>query len=134
MHPDLVYHASTTQPSPKFVRTRTSFLLTFHTSVPTGVTNNVITSQVASGLVAGLFPQSKPSSLPSLIQSADYDSLEPKYPCRNASFIRSGITTGSLGDQWRAHLAGAASIFDKLDKVSGFPKDDNAGWHSSFDQ
>ena len=97
-----------------------------------GVTNNVITSQVASGLVASLFPES--SAVPVLVQSAIYDSLEPTYSCSKASSIRTEITTGSQGSQWIEHLSRASDIFDKLDKVSGIPKTDSAGWHVSFDQ
>lgn len=136
MHPDLVFLASTIQRLRKFVRTKlhSTLPVTFNFSALLGVTNNVITSQVATGLVAGLFPGSKFSSLPVLVQSMDYDSLEPTYSCRNSASIRSDMTTGSLGDQWIAHLDQTASVFDKLDKVSGFPKNDSAGWHASFDQ
>ncbi|KAF9527468.1 histidine phosphatase [Crepidotus variabilis] len=97
------------------------------------VTTNVITSQVASGLAKGLFPASLSENVPVKIQSANFDSLEPKYSCNRASTIRSDITTGSQGDLWKNHLNKAASIFEKLDKVSGFPKDDTGGWHVSFD-
>lgn len=109
------------------------FISAFLTSPSTGVTNNVITSQVASGLVVGLFP-SKSSPLPVLIQSRNYDSLEPKYLCNRASSIRSDITVGCHGQPWKTHLTRAAAVFDKLDKVSGFPKGDDAGWHDNFDQ
>jgi hypothetical protein len=56
------------------------------------------------------------------------------YPCNKASSIRTDITTGSQGSQWKDHLLRASAIFDTLDKVSGFPKDDDAGWHDSFEQ
>lgn len=96
-----------------------------------GVTNNVITSQVASGLVAGLFPDHSTSFTPVLVQPPIHDSLEPRYPCRKASSIRKAITSGK---QWTEHLSRASSVYDKLDKVSGIPTNDHAGWHDSFDR
>ena len=99
-----------------------------------GVTNNVITSQVASGLVAGLFPGPSTSSIPVLVQPQNYDSLEPTYPCNKASSIRAAITSGRQGRQWIGHLSRSSSIYDKLDKVSGIPINDHAGWHDSFDR
>ncbi|KDR79193.1 hypothetical protein GALMADRAFT_243093 [Galerina marginata CBS 339.88] len=97
------------------------------------VTNNVITSQVASGLVAGLFPKSKSQDVAALIQSSNFDSLEPTYSCGRASQIRSDYTTGNNGAQWQAHLTQSASLYAKLDKVSGIATSDSAGWHTSFD-
>ncbi|KJA21805.1 hypothetical protein HYPSUDRAFT_165255 [Hypholoma sublateritium FD-334 SS-4] len=97
------------------------------------VTNNDITSQVASGLLAGLFPHSPSQYSAAKIQSSTFDSLEPTYSCPVASALRSGYTTGSSGQQWQAHLTGAASLYAKLDAVSGISPNDNAGWHTSFD-
>ncbi|KAF9474653.1 phosphoglycerate mutase-like protein [Pholiota conissans] len=97
------------------------------------VTNNVITSQVASGLLAGLFPHSNPQFAAVKIQSSNFDSLEPTYSCPTASNLRSQYTTGSAGQQWQAHLSGAAPLYAKLDAVSGIAPNDNGGWHTSFD-
>ncbi|KAF8960693.1 histidine phosphatase [Flammula alnicola] len=97
------------------------------------VTNNVITSQVASGLLAGLFPQSDSRFSATLIQSSTFDSLEPTYSCPTASNLRSDYTTGGSGQQWQAHLTEAASLYAKLDQVSGIATHDNGGWHTSFD-
>lgn len=100
----------------------------------TGVTNNVITSQVASGLLTGLFPDSDPKYSTVNIQSSNFDSLEPTYPCPVASTLRSSYTTGSSGQLWQTHLSEAAPLYAKLDAVSGISPTDNAGWHTSFDQ
>ncbi|KAF8192922.1 phosphoglycerate mutase-like protein [Pholiota molesta] len=97
------------------------------------VTNNVITSQVASGLLAGLFPKSDPAFAAVKIQSSAFDSLEPTYSCPTASKLRSDYTTGSSGQAWQAHLTEAASLYSKLDAVSGISPNDNASWHTSFD-
>ncbi|PPQ74101.1 hypothetical protein CVT26_006480 [Gymnopilus dilepis] len=97
------------------------------------VTNNVITSQVASGLVAGLFPLSEPHDIAVMIQSSNFDSLEPAYSCGAASRLISDYTTGSDGAQWQAHLTEAAPLYSKLDKVSGIATQDSGGWHVSFD-
>ncbi|KAL9709558.1 hypothetical protein Ac2012v2_007297 [Leucoagaricus gongylophorus] len=95
------------------------------------VTNNVITSQVASGLLRGLFPGS--NGIQAEIQSPSFDSLEPTYPCSKADTLRNNYTTGSGGQVWQQHLAAAAPLYDKLDRVSGIPRNDTAGWHVSFD-
>jgi len=81
-----------------------------------------------------LFPSSKSTPLAAQIQSSNFDSLEPKYPCNKASSIRSDITTGDSGALWRTHLQEAAPIYARLDQVSGIPVSDTAGWHTSFDQ
>ncbi len=96
-----------------------------------GVTNNVITSQVASGLLRGLFPKS--DHIQVQIQAPPFDSLEPGYPCSNANNLRNGYQTGSKGQVWQDHLTAAATLYEKLDSVSGIAKDDG-GWHMSFDQ
>ncbi|KAF8877945.1 phosphoglycerate mutase-like protein, partial [Gymnopilus junonius] len=97
------------------------------------VTNNQITSQVASGLVAGLFPLSESQDVAVLIQSSTFDSLEPTYSCGAASRLISDYTTGNDGAQWQAHLTEAASLYAKLDQVSGIATQDSGGWHVSFD-
>jgi len=97
-----------------------------------GVTNNVITSQVASGLLRGLFPES--NDIQAEIQSSSFDSLEPTYPCSKANTLHNNYTTGSRGQVWQQHLTAAAPLYDKLDRISGIPRDDTAGWHVSFDQ
>ncbi|KAJ7273138.1 histidine phosphatase [Mycena rebaudengoi] len=93
------------------------------------VTNNVITSQVAGGLLKGLFPGT--DNVATLIQSSTFDSLEPTYSCRAADAMRSAYTSGSTN--WTTHLAAAASLYAKLDSVSGTAQQDTAGWHTSFD-
>ncbi|KXN85635.1 Lysophosphatidic acid phosphatase type 6 [Leucoagaricus sp. SymC.cos] len=95
------------------------------------VTNNVITSQVASGLLHGLFPKSDHIQVE--IQSSSFDSLEPTYPCSKANSLRNDFTTGSKGQVWQDHLSAAASLYNKLDSVSGIARDDSGGWHVSFD-
>lgn len=97
-----------------------------------GVTNNVITSQVASGLLRGLFPES--GHIPVQVQASPFDSLEPLYPCSKANSLRNDFTTGAKGQAWQDHLTAAGALYDKLDSVSGIPRDDTAGWHVSFDQ
>ncbi|KAJ7702263.1 phosphoglycerate mutase-like protein [Mycena rosella] len=93
------------------------------------VTNNDITSQVAGALVKGLFPET--DNLAVLIQSSTYDSLEPVYSCPTADSIRSAYTSGS--SNWTTHLTDAASLYAKLDSVSGIATQDTGGWHTSFD-
>ncbi|KAJ6606452.1 phosphoglycerate mutase-like protein [Mycena vulgaris] len=93
------------------------------------VTNNDITSQVAGGLVKGLFPGTDNAAV--IIQSSTYDSLEPVYSCPTADSIRSAYTSGSTN--WTIHLTAAASLYAKLESVSGIAAADTAGWHSSFD-
>ncbi|THU98971.1 phosphoglycerate mutase-like protein [Dendrothele bispora CBS 962.96] len=95
------------------------------------VTNNVITSQVAGGLLKGLFPLSHDAAQ-ALIQSSNFDSLEPTYRCPNADSIRSAYTSNTNAN-WTAHLDAASALYDKLDKVSGIARSDSAGWHTSFD-
>lgn len=109
-----------------------SFWVRINSSLGLGVTNNVITSQVASGLLRGLFPGS--NGIQAEIQSPSFDSLEPTYPCSKADTLRNNYTTGSGGQVWQQHLAAAAPLYDKLDRVSGIPRNDTAGWHVSFDQ
>jgi len=123
---------SSTPLRPKFVRY--SHRLQQISNAIAGVTNNVITSQVASGLVAGLFPLSEPHDVAVMIQSSNFDSLEPTYSCGAASRLISDYTTGSDGAHWQAHLTEAASLYAKLDKVSGIATQDSGGWHVSFDQ
>ncbi|KAJ7063445.1 histidine phosphatase [Mycena amicta] len=94
------------------------------------VTNNVITSQVAGALVKGLFPATTNAAV--LIQSSNYDSLEPTYSCGAADSLRASYTTGS--SNWTSHLTAAASLYAHLDAVSGTSNPDTGGWHSSFDQ
>lgn len=97
-----------------------------------GVTNNVITSQVASGLLKGLFPNTPDVAV--LIQSSDFDSLEPTYSCPAANALVTNYTTGANGTLWQAHLTDAASLYANLDAVSGISNPDTGGWHVSFDQ
>jgi hypothetical protein len=94
------------------------------------VTNNQITSQVASGLLKGLFPRS--SNIEVLIQSSNFDSLEPAYSCPKANALKTAVTTGN--SNWTNHLAAAAGLYAKLDAISGIASQDTGGWHSSFDQ
>ena len=101
---------------------------------PKGVTNNVITSQVASGLLKGLFPLSSPQYISASVEQSSIDSLEPTYPCPTAYTILSNYTTGNGGQEWQTHLTQAASLYEKLDQVSGISSPDTAGWHVSFDQ
>lgn len=100
-----------------------------HSLVP-GVTNNQITSQVASGLLKGLFPQS--SDIEVLIQSSNFDSLEPAYSCPKASALQKAVTTGN--SNWTNHLTATAGLYATLDAISGTPNQDTGGWHVSFDQ
>ncbi|KAJ7632142.1 phosphoglycerate mutase-like protein [Roridomyces roridus] len=93
------------------------------------VTNNDITSQVAGGLLKGLFPGTDNAAV--LIQSGTYDSLEPTYSCPTANSLFSSYTSNSAN--WTTHLADAASLYAKLDSVSGIATQDSAGWHTSFD-
>jgi len=93
------------------------------------VTNNVITSQVAGGLVKGLFPGTENAAV--FIQSSTYDSLEPTYSCPTADNLRNAYTSGS--SNWTTHLTDAASLYAKLDSVSGTSNPDSGGWHTSFD-
>ena len=95
-----------------------------------GVTNNQITSQVASGLLKGLFPRS--SNIEVLIQSSNFDSLEPTYSCPKADALKAAVTTGN--SNWTNHLVAAAGLYAKLDAVSGIASQDTGGWHTSFDQ
>ena len=94
----------------------------------------MITSQVASGLLKGLFPLSSPQYISALIEQSSFDSLEPTYSCPTAYTILSNYTTGSGGEEWQTHLTQAASLYAKLDQVSGISSPDTAGWHVSFDQ
>ncbi|TFK60936.1 phosphoglycerate mutase-like protein [Pluteus cervinus] len=97
------------------------------------VTNNVITSQIASALLQGLFPGIDNSRVPPVsIQPSNIDSLEPTYSCPKANSIRNDYTTGSQGSVWLDHLTKTASLYGKLDKVSGINPSDS-GWHASFD-
>lgn len=99
-----------------------------------GVTNNVITSQVAGALVSGLFPSVASSGTPvqALIESDNYDALEPAYSCPNAVSILSNYE--STNASWTGHLTAAAGLYKKLDAVSGIASNDTGGWHTSFDQ
>lgn len=92
----------------------------------------MITSQVLGSLVAGLFPSTERSGYEALIQSDSYDSLEPTYSCPNADNLRSAYEGSNAN--WTEHLAAAAGLYEKLDAVSGIAKEDDAGWHTSFDQ
>ena len=94
----------------------------------------MITSQVASGLLKGLFPLSSPQYISAFIEKSSFDSLEPTYPCPTAFTILDNYTTGSGGQEWQNHLTQAASLYAKLDQVSGISSSDTAGWHGSFDQ
>ncbi|KAF8915656.1 histidine phosphatase [Mucidula mucida] len=96
------------------------------------VTNNVITSQVAGGLVRGLFPDTHNAEVH--IERDGIDSLEPSLdPCDN--LVKPGITDKGAGDGgvWTGHLEAAASLYEKLDAVSGIDSEDTAGWHTWFD-
>lgn len=90
----------------------------------------MITSQVASGLVKGLFPRS--TDIEVVIQPSTFDSLEPTYPCNKANSLKTAITTGNAN--WTNHLSASASLYAKLDSISGIATQDTGGWHSSFDQ
>ena len=94
----------------------------------------MITSQVASGLLKGLFPLSSPQYISAFIEQSAIDSLEPTYPCPTAYTILNNYTTGNGGQEWQTHLTQAASLYAKLDQVSGISSPDTAGWHVSFDQ
>ncbi|EIM82924.1 phosphoglycerate mutase-like protein [Stereum hirsutum FP-91666 SS1] len=104
-----------------------------YTTVGIRVTNNVITSQVAGALVSGLFPSVASSGTPvqALIESDNYDALEPAYSCPNAVSIMSNYE--STIASWTGHLTAAAGLYKKLDAVSGIVSNDTAGWHTSFD-
>lgn len=80
----------------------------------------------------GMFPDS--SDVAVLIQSSNFDSLEPTYSCPTANTLRTNYTTGPNGTLWQAHLTDAASLYAKLDSVSGTSLPDTGGWHVSFDQ
>lgn len=92
----------------------------------------MITSQVLGSLVTGMFPSTEKKGYEALIQSDSYDSLEPTYSCAAADAIRSAYE--GTNANWTEHLSAAASLYDKLDAVSGIEKEDDAGWHTSFDQ
>lgn len=94
------------------------------------MTNNQITSQVASGLLKGLFPKS--SDINVIIQSINFDSLEPAYSCPQANALGTTVTTGNAN--WTSHLVAAAALYAKLDAISGISNPDSGGWHVSFDQ
>ena len=129
--------------------------LTPLTALP-GVTNNVITSQVAGGVLRGLFPgvyDVQVRALPTAhkylnrdmsmqfltgiqvhVQPEGIDSLEPQYPCAAADDVRAAYTTGDNGTEWQDHLNATAPLFAKLDAVSEIEQEDDAGWHTWFDQ
>lgn len=121
-----------------FVRAISFYGLTLpstqHFSHYLGVTNNVITSQVAGALVSGLFPSVASSGTPiqALIESDNYDALEPAYSCPNAVSMLSNYE--STNASWTGHLTAAAGLYKKLDAVSGIASNDTGGWHTSFDQ
>lgn len=96
------------------------------------VTNNVITSQVASMLIAGMYPEREEEDTSILIQPASIDSLEPVYSCPSGSNLFSSYGSGSSAPGWQAHLQAAASLYAKLDSISGISPT-NTDWHKSFD-
>ena len=98
------------------------------------VTNNVITSQVLGALATGLFPECSKDGFTAVIQSSQWDSLEPTYSCPAADAIRSG-GEGS-NPLWTEHLLAAQSLYANLSAVSGVTANmtaDKGGWYTSFD-
>lgn len=93
------------------------------------VTNNVITSQVASMLIAGMYPSRKNVDTPLLIQPDSIDSLEPSYTC-SASIDSYG--PGSTSPAWLEHLEASASLYNRLDALSGVEANSEE-WHQSWD-
>jgi hypothetical protein len=67
-----------------------------------------------------------------MIQSTDFDSLEPAYSCPHADALGTTVTTGNTN--WTNHLVAAAPLYAKLDAISGIQNSDSGGWHVSFDQ
>ena len=94
------------------------------------VTNNVITSQVAGMVISGMYAPE--INVPLRVQPPGIDSLEPQYPCPEASRLYSSYGVGSTAPSWTAHLSAAKPLFDSLDAVSGISRDDT-DWHESFD-
>jgi acid phosphatase len=94
------------------------------------VTNNVITSQVASVLIAAMYPSRKNLDTPLLVQPDSIDSLEPAYTCSAGSQTSYG--PGSQSPAWQQHLTASASLFARLDALSGVPSNDS-GFHISWD-
>lgn len=92
------------------------------------VTNNVITSQTLGGIVAGLFPDGAGAKLAALIEPSSYDSLEPATSCSLAQQLRANFTGSN--PSWKAHFDAAASLYAKLDNVSGISNPDTGGWHT----
>ncbi|KAI1798654.1 phosphoglycerate mutase-like protein [Daldinia bambusicola] len=98
-------------------------------SVVYRVTQNVITSQVAGMLINGMWQTTE--AIPLIVQGAGIDSLEPRYSCRVGSDLFDAIKSPS-NTAWKRHLEDAASLFGKLDSISGVSPSD-PGFHASFD-
>ena len=96
------------------------------------VTNNVITSQVASMLIAGMYPSRSDKDTALLIQPNSIDSLEPAYTCSSASALFSSYGSGSDSPAWLEHINASASLFTRLDALSGV-NSNASDWHMSFD-
>jgi len=93
------------------------------------VTNGVITSQVLGGVIKAMYPDL--SNYQALIQNSAFDSLSPSFSCPAANTVNAQYQGANT--TWAAHLQLAASVYDKLDAVSGIPRNDTGGWHVSFD-
>ena len=72
------------------------------------------------------------SGYPLLIQPDSIDSLEPTYTCPSASSLYSSLGPGSSSAAWLAHLQNAASLYERLDGISGVSPTDS-GFHMSLD-
>ena len=96
------------------------------------VTNNVITSQVAGQLIEGMYTAATNRPVQVLIQPNSIDSLEPTYTCDAADTLYSSYGVGSSNANWTAHLNDSATLFNKLNSVSGVNGSD-PDWSSSYD-
>lgn len=98
------------------------------------VTNNIITSQVASQVAIGLYPSLSNQSIPVAVQPAGIDSLEPQYPCPQATKLYATYGIGSNNPAWLAHLDApqTTSLLAQLDTISGVDPGDRE-WHVWFD-
>lgn len=64
-------------------------------------------------------------------QSSNYDSLEPSISCSLMGALRTNYTGSN--PMWTAHLNASASLYARLDNVSGIANPDTGGWHTSLD-
>ncbi|KAF2479959.1 acid phosphatase [Neohortaea acidophila] len=96
------------------------------------VTNNHITSQVASRMILGSWREQESQQVAILVQPAQFDSLEPRYPCPAAKRLLDSYGPGSDSSQWQEHLTQSAALKQRLDSITGVDPKDNA-WSDSWD-